>query len=59
MRILAFEDDPVLSDCLKVRPGLTGGIIDHVATCADAQAALAGGWFDAVMLYVLLLDESG
>ncbi|MFD2181511.1 response regulator [Rhodoplanes azumiensis] len=59
MRILVVEDDPVLSDGLKVGLGLTGATIDRVATCGDAHAALAGARFDAVVLDVMLPDGSG
>ncbi|MDC7788707.1 response regulator transcription factor [Rhodoplanes sp. TEM] len=59
MRILVVEDDPVLSDGLKVGLGLSGATIDRVATCTDARAALAAARFDAVVLDVMLPDGSG
>lgn len=59
MRILVVEDDPVLMDGLKVGLGLAGATVDHVATCADALAALDAGRFDAVVLDVMLPDGSG
>lgn len=59
MRILVVEDDPVLSDGLKVGLGLSGATVDAVATCADAYAALATSTFDAVVLDLMLPDGSG
>lgn len=59
MRILVVEDDPVLSDGLKVGLGLTGSVVDSVANCADARAALATATFDAVVLDIMLPDGSG
>lgn len=59
MRVLVVEDDPVLSNGLKVGLGLTGATVDQVATCADALAALAGSRFDAIVLDLMLPDGSG
>lgn len=59
MRILVVEDDPVLSNGLKVGLGLTGATVDQVATCADALAALACSRFDAIVLDLMLPDGSG
>jgi DNA-binding response OmpR family regulator len=59
MRILVVEDDPVLSDGLKVGLGLSGATVDQVDTCADARAALATSRFDAVVLDLMLPDGSG
>lgn len=59
MRILVVEDDPVLSNGLKVGLGLTGATVDQVANCADALAALASSRFDAVVLDLMLPDGSG
>lgn len=59
MRILVVEDDPVLSDGLKVGLGLSGATVDAVATCADACTALAANTFDAVVLDLMLPDGSG
>lgn len=59
MRILVVEDDPVLSNGLKVGLGLSGATVDTVATCADANAALATSTFDAVVLDLMLPDGSG
>ena len=59
MRILVVEDDPVLSNGLKVGLGLSGATVDTVVTCADAYAALATSTFDAVVLDLMLPDGSG
>lgn len=59
MRILVVEDDPVLSDGLKVGLGLAGATVDRVETCAEALAALATSRFDAVVLDLMLPDGSG
>jgi DNA-binding response OmpR family regulator len=59
MRILVVEDDPVLSDGLKVGLGLSGATVDRVARCTDARAALAASRFDAVVLDLMLPDGSG
>src|SRR6202043_4029905 len=59
MRVLVVEDDPVLSDGLKVGLGLSGATVDAVATCADACSALAASSFDAVVLDLMLPDGSG
>ena len=57
MRILVVEDDPVLSDGLKVGLGLYGATLDIVSSCADGHAALADYAFDALDL--MLPDGSG
>ncbi|MBE7198981.1 MAG: response regulator [Parafilimonas terrae] len=59
MRILVVEDDPMLSDGLRAGLGLGGATIDCVATCADADAALAANAFSAVVLDLMLPDGSG
>jgi two-component system response regulator QseB len=59
VRILVVEDDPVLSDGLKVGLGLDGSVVDSVAACADALAALAAARFDAMVLDIMLPDGSG
>jgi DNA-binding response OmpR family regulator len=59
MRILVVEDDPVLSNGLKVGLSLAGATVDMVETCADARAALAVAVFDAVVLDLMLPDGSG
>ncbi len=59
MRILVIEDDPILSDGLRVGLGLAGWTVDTVAGCADAHAALAAARFDAIVLDLMLPDGSG
>jgi two-component system, OmpR family, response regulator QseB len=59
MRILVVEDDPVLSDGLKVGLGLHGATLDIVPNCADGRAALEVDDFDALVLDVMLPDGSG
>jgi two-component system response regulator QseB len=59
MRVLVVEDDPVLSDGLKVGLALGLVTVDCVASCADARAALATAQFDAVVLDLMLPDGSG
>ncbi len=59
MRILVVEDDPVLSDGLKVGLGLYGATLDIVSNCADGHAALAADEFDALVLDLMLPDGSG
>ncbi|CAX22371.1 DNA-binding response regulator in two-component regulatory system [Methylorubrum extorquens DM4] len=59
MRILVVEDDPILSDGLRAGLGLSGATVECVATCADADAALATSGFAAVVLDLMLPDGSG
>ena len=59
MRILVVEDDPILSDGLRAGLGLGGATVDCVATCADAEAALATSTFSAIVLDLMLPDGSG
>jgi two-component system, OmpR family, response regulator QseB len=59
MRILVVEDDPILSDGLRAGLGLSGATVECVATCADADAALAANGFGAVVLDLMLPDGSG
>ncbi|MDW6024741.1 response regulator transcription factor [Mesorhizobium sp. BAC0120] len=59
MRILVVEDDPILSNGLKVGLGFDGSVVDSVAACADAHVALATARFDAVVLDIMLPDGSG
>ncbi len=59
MRILVVEDDPILSDGLRAGLGLGGATVDCVATCADAEAALATSAFSAIVLDLMLPDGSG
>jgi two-component system response regulator QseB len=59
MRILVVEDDPVLSDGIRVGLGMFGATLDTVANCADGRAALAASEFDALVLDLMLPDGSG
>jgi two-component system response regulator QseB len=59
MRILVVEDDPVLSDGLRVGLSLFGATLDTVSSCADGRAALALAEFDAVVLDLGLPDGYG
>lgn len=59
MRILVVEDDPVLSDGLKVGLGLAGWTVDHVSRLDDARIAMAAMAFDIVVLDLMLPDGSG
>ncbi len=59
MRILIVEDDPVLSDGIRIGLGLSGSTVDAVANRADARAALETTKFDAVVLDLMLPDGSG
>lgn len=59
MRILVVEDDPILLDGLSVGLGLAGFTVDAVASCGDADAALAAQNYNAVVLDLMLPDGSG
>jgi two-component system, OmpR family, response regulator QseB len=59
MRILVVEDDPVLSDGLRVGLSLFGATLDTVSSCGDGRAALALTEFDALVLDLMLPDGSG
>jgi two-component system, OmpR family, response regulator QseB len=59
MRILVVEDDPVLSDGLRVGLSLFGATLDTVSSCADGRAALALTEFDALVLDLGLPDGCG
>ena len=59
MRLLIVEDDPILSDGLRVGLGLAGCTIDAVTSCGDARAALETSKFDAVVLDLMLPDGAG
>lgn len=59
MRILVVEDDEILMDGLKTGLRLEGFTVDAVDTVEDADAAVAGGSYDAVILDAALPDGSG
>lgn len=59
MRVLVVEDDAVLANGLRIGLGLSGMVVDAVATCADAREAVSSSSFDAIVLDVTLPDGSG
>ncbi|MCX2695807.1 response regulator [Ochrobactrum chromiisoli] len=59
MRILVVEDDALLLDGLTVGLGLAGFTVDAVASCGDAEAALATQNYNAIVLDLMLPDGSG
>lgn len=59
MRILVVEDDPILLDGLRAGLSLTGATVDTVATCEDADAAIAASRYSAIVLDIMLPDGSG
>ncbi len=59
MRVLIVEDDPILRDGLTVGLKLAGFSPDAVACCADADTAMRGSDYEAVVLDVMLPDGSG
>jgi two-component system response regulator QseB len=56
---LIVEDDDLLRDGLKVGLSLNGLAIDAVATAADADVALIGTTYDAIVLDLMLPDGFG
>lgn len=59
MRILIVEDDETLADGLAAGLLLNGFSTEVTTTCADADFALQQGGFAAVVLDLMLPDESG
>lgn len=59
MRILVIEDDEILREGLIDGLALEGHAVDAVASCEQAQAALCGFSYDAVILDIGLPDGSG
>ncbi|MDX6751640.1 winged helix-turn-helix domain-containing protein [Geminicoccaceae bacterium 1502E] len=59
MRVLVVEDDELLLNGLQVGLGLGGFTVDAVASCEEAEAALAAARFDALVLDLMLPDGSG
>src|SRR5438034_4518720 len=59
MRVLVVDDHPETRQLLtRNLEGASHGV-KKAATCADAEAALAAGRFDVVVLDVMLPDGSG
>lgn len=59
MRVLVVEDDEILLEGIRVGLSLSGFTVDAVETAADADLALAGTDYAAVVLDIGLPDESG
>lgn len=59
VRVLIVEDDDILLEGLNSGLALKGFTTDAVASAADADAAVAGLTYDAVVLDVGLPDGSG
>lgn len=59
MRILVVEDDPILSDGLRIGLSLAGATVDTVDTCDDADIAIATSKYSAIVLDIMLPDGSG
>lgn len=59
MRVLIVEDDPILADGLAVGLKLHGVSVEVVGSCADGRHALTAGMFDAIVLDIMLPDDSG
>lgn len=59
MRVLLIEDDELVASGLRAGLRLHGFTVDHVATAAHAQGALAGAHFDLAVLDLGLPDEDG
>jgi two-component system, OmpR family, response regulator len=58
MRVLVVDDEQEMRDLLSRNLGRTHGI-KTVATCKEAELALAGAPFDVLILDVMLPDGSG
>jgi DNA-binding response OmpR family regulator len=59
MRVLLIEDDPVIARELLLRWASQPWVLRHAATLGDADAALADGAFDIVLLDLGLPDGDG
>lgn len=59
MRILVVEDDPILSNGLRVGLSLTGAAVDAVYSCDDGDSAIATSKYSAIVLDIMLPDGSG
>lgn len=59
MRILLVEDNAALGRAVREHLALAGHAVDHVGTCAEAEATLAVGDHALVLLDLGLPDGSG
>ncbi|MDP6342230.1 MAG: response regulator [Alphaproteobacteria bacterium] len=59
MRLLLIEDEVRLSAVVAGGLSRAGFAVDEVATLGDADAALAGTWYDALVLDLGLPDGDG
>jgi two-component system OmpR family response regulator len=59
MRLLLIEDDRALGRAVRDHLALAGHAVDHVASCAEAEAALRPGDHALVLLDLGLPDGSG
>ncbi len=59
MRVLLVEDDPRMADALRAALSARGVLVDHVATLALAEDAVAAGGHDAVLLDRRMPDGDG
>jgi DNA-binding response OmpR family regulator len=59
MRLLIVDDEARIAEILKVALGGAGFVVDAVALCADARAALAVTPYDAAILDLGLPDGDG
>ncbi|MBB3771399.1 DNA-binding response OmpR family regulator [Angulomicrobium tetraedrale] len=59
MRLLLVEDERELAGLLKAGLKAAGFAVDHVATAADAEAALISGSYDIAVLDLRLPDGDG
>ncbi|MBS7543930.1 response regulator transcription factor [Ancylobacter oerskovii] len=59
MRLLLVEDEIELAESLAAALKPAGFVVDHVATIADAEAALGAGLYDIAVLDLMLPDGDG
>ena len=59
MRLLVVEDEPRMAEILRDALGRAEFVVDTVASCADASAALAVTPYDAAVLDLGLPDGDG
>jgi DNA-binding response OmpR family regulator len=59
VRLLVIEDESRIAEILRKSLARAGFVVDVVASCADAQAALAGFPYDVAILDLGLPDGDG